>query len=160
MKDVIRALQWKLLRAPHPLIWFCSFVVNVICMSIFLVNRETSAGGVVIWTTTGYCRRMQENHRNGQEQNDIVVTNGPYTRLRKKQLKIVFLISLTNLRWFNAFLNFFSYKAVFIVNVINVPKLISWIKFLPQSLFLSPMAKVFTNSYNVVYALLLLFFRW
>jgi len=36
-------------------------------MSIFLeINCETSVGGVVVWTTTGYCRGMQENRRNGQ----------------------------------------------------------------------------------------------
>jgi len=30
-------------------------------MRIFLaINREASVGGVVVWTTTGYCRRMQE----------------------------------------------------------------------------------------------------
>jgi len=39
---------------------------------------------------------MQENHRNGQEERDIVATSGFYTRLRKKRFKIVFLISLTN----------------------------------------------------------------
>jgi len=61
---------------------------------------------------------MQENHRNGQEENDIVATSGPYTRLRKKRLKIVFLMSPTNISWFNVFLNIFSYKAVFIAIVI------------------------------------------
>jgi len=37
----------------------------------------------------------------------------------------VFLISLTNFRWFSVFLNFFSCKAVSIVNVIYVHKVIS-----------------------------------
>jgi len=59
---------------------------------------KTNAGGVVTCTTTGYRRRMQGNHRNGQEESDIVATSGPYTRLRKNRLKIVFLISLTNFR--------------------------------------------------------------
>ena len=33
----------------------------------------------------GYCRRMQGNRRNGQEEIDIVATGEPYTPLRKKQ---------------------------------------------------------------------------
>jgi len=62
------------------------------------IYRETNTGRVVIWTTTGYCRRMQENHRNGQEESDIVATSGPYTRLRRKQIEIFILICLTKLR--------------------------------------------------------------
>jgi len=48
------------------------------------INRETSTGGVVL-TTTDYCRRTQENHRNGQEESDIAATSEPYTPLRKEQ---------------------------------------------------------------------------
>jgi len=48
------------------------------------INCETNTGGVVFWTTTSYCRRMQETHRNGQGESDSVATSGPHTRLRKK----------------------------------------------------------------------------
>ena len=55
-------------------------------MGIFsAIKRETSAGGVVAWTTTGYCGRTQENHKNRQEESNTVVTSEPYTLLRKKQ---------------------------------------------------------------------------
>jgi len=35
--------------------------------------------------TTDYCRRMQENHRNGQEESDIAATSESYTPLRTEQ---------------------------------------------------------------------------
>jgi len=55
-------------------------------MSILLViNRKTGAGGVVVVSITSYCRRMQENRRNAQEENDIVATSEPYTPLRKNR---------------------------------------------------------------------------
>jgi len=45
-------------------------------MSIFLaINCETSVGGVVVWTSTGYRRGIQENRRNGQEESDTVATD-------------------------------------------------------------------------------------
>jgi len=47
-------------------------------------NRDTSAGGVVL-ATAGYCRRLQENHRNGQEEGDIAETSEPYTPLRRNR---------------------------------------------------------------------------
>ena len=64
---------------------------------------------------------MQENRRNRREGSDTVVPSEPYIPL-------------------------FSYNAVFIVNVINVQILISRMMFLPQSLLLSPMAKIWTDS--------------
>jgi len=86
---------------------------------------------------------MQENRRNGREEGDIVATIESYIPLRKnRNCETAFLVNLTNFRWFSVFLNFFSYKAVFIVNVINIQRLISRIKFLPQSLLLSPVAKI------------------
>jgi len=55
---------------------------------------------------------------------DIVVISEPYTPLRKnRDWEIVFLICLTNFRWFSLFLDFSSYKAVFIVNVIKCTKI-------------------------------------
>jgi len=84
-------------------------------MSIFLaINRETSACGVVVWTIEGYCRRTQENHRNGQEESDIAATSEPYTPLRKnRDWEIVSLISLTNFRWFTVFFIFIFVQSNF-----------------------------------------------
>jgi len=49
------------------------------------INCETGAGGAVVGYITGYCRSMQENHRNAYEENDTVVTSKPYTPLRKSR---------------------------------------------------------------------------
>jgi len=43
--------------------------------------------------------------------------------VKNRDWEIVFLISLTNFRSISVFLNFFSYKAVFIVNVIKCTKI-------------------------------------
>jgi len=51
-------------------------------MSIF--SSETSAGGVVVWTATSYCRGMQENHGNQQKESDIAQTSEPYTCVKSR----------------------------------------------------------------------------
>jgi len=66
---------------------------------------------------------MQGNRRNGREESDIVAISEPYTPLRKKQrlrnciLKVLQIFSLRQC------LNFFSYKAILIVNVIKRTKI-------------------------------------
>jgi len=72
---------------------------------------------------------MQENHRNEQEESDIVATSEPYTPLRKIQrLRIRSLIKSNQFLFIQCFLKFlFIQSLVFVMNVINVERLISLI---------------------------------
>jgi len=49
---------------------------------------------------------MQENHRNGQEENDIVATSGPYTRLRKQRIENCILTKSYQFSLIQCFLKF------------------------------------------------------
>jgi len=86
---------------------------------------------------------MQENHRNGQEESDIVATSEPYAPLRKQQrLRNCILHKSYQFSLIQCFFKLFSYKAGFIVNVINCTKMYLSVKYLPQALLLSLMAKI------------------
>jgi len=56
---------------------------------------------------------MQENHRTGQEESDIVAISGHYTRLRKKQTKNCILNKSYQFLLIQYFLKFVSVQSSF-----------------------------------------------